>query len=178
MLATANKLMIAFTLVVFVAQMVYWYGRLPDPLPSHFDAQGQVDGEMSKNGFYVLMGLMNTFFLIGFPLLGKLLGRVPNSMINMPNKEYWLAPERRDKTIAKNCVLLTAIGWMTGWLFIGIIQLTALVAVKARDSISPEFTWLMAIYLIGITAAVVFLIASFRVSKSAVSNTAGNPQTQ
>ena len=168
MIRRANKLMIFFTLVVLVAQLVYWYGRLPDPIPSHFDANGQVNGEMSKLGFYVLMGSLNLIFLIGFPMLGKLLGRLPDSMINLPNKEYWLATERRKETIAKSSEMLTTIAWMTGWLFIGIIQLTALVAVKSRDSTSPEMIWLMAIYLIAIIAIVIYLFISFRLPKSAL----------
>ena len=27
------------------------------------------------------------------------LGRIPNSLINLPSREYWLAPERRESTV-------------------------------------------------------------------------------
>ena len=42
-------------------------------------------------------------FAVALPLLlnfamSRLL-RIPNARINMPNRDYWLAPERRDSTI-------------------------------------------------------------------------------
>ena len=33
--------------------------------------------------------------------IGFLLGRLPPSLINLPNRDYWLAPERRTETIER-----------------------------------------------------------------------------
>ncbi len=163
MINAANKMMIVLTLAVVVVQMWMWYGHLPDPVPSHFDATGNVDGHMGKFGFYILFGVMHAVFLLGFPLLGRFLKRIPDSMINVPNKEYWLAPERRDETLSANVGLLTAIGWMTSWLFIAIFQLSGQVAIEIRSTIAPEIYWLTGIYVVAVVVGVVWMLRRFRV---------------
>ncbi len=166
MWAIANKIMAFLTFGVCVAQMAWWYGQLPDPLPSHFDANGQVDGEMGKNAFYLMMGLVNAMFLVGFPVLAMTLKHIPDSLINLPNKEYWLAPGRRNETLATTSQFLIATGWMSVWLMIGIFHLTAEVATHVRDSVNPEVYWISGIYLVILTAATIWLCRKFRVPKS------------
>ena len=160
-------MMLLLTLIVVVWQIVYWYPQLPDIIPSHFDAQGNVDGEMAKTPFLVLMAVLNAVFLIGFPLLGKLLSKLPDSLINLPNKEYWLAPERRESTVAQTTNFLAAIGWITSWLMIGITQLSALVAINSRETINPESWVLIGGYLVAIFGMVAWLFWSYRVPKEA-----------
>jgi len=158
--------MIVLTCCVCVAQMTLWYGQLPDPIPSHFDGNGQVDGEMGKTKFYVWIGLVNCMFLVGFPLLGLAMKQIPDSIINLPNKEHWLAPERRDATLDTTTQFLVATGWISGWLLIGIFHLTAEVATGIRESINPEMYWILGIYLVTISAATVWLCLRFRIPKA------------
>lgn len=159
--------MLLLTLGVVIWQIVYWYPQLPDVIPSHFDSQGNVDGEMAKTPFFVLMTCLNALFLIGFPLLGKLLSKLPDSLINLPNKEYWLAPERRESTVAQTTNFLAAIGWITSWLMIGIIQLSALVAIGSRETINPESGVLIGVYVVAIFGMVAWLFWSYRIPKEA-----------
>lgn len=81
------------------ADLAFHYAALPDTVASHFDASGQPDDWMSKSGFlavyFALLGLLAVLF-IGLPLLIR---RLPDSMINVPHKKYWLAPERRSTTL-------------------------------------------------------------------------------
>ena len=158
--------MFVFTLIVCVSQIVMWYGDLPDLVPSHFDGNGQVDGHMGRDAFCLTMGLINLSVLIGLPVLGMLMKYIPNSLINMPNKEYWLAGDRRETSLKTNADFLTAIGWMTSWLFIAIFQLSGLVAIKARETINPEFFFVMAIFLIAVVTTTVVLMMKFRMPKS------------
>jgi hypothetical protein len=44
----------------------------------------------------VLLGVC-LLFAFGIP---RLIGVLPLSLVNVPNKEYWLAPERREETLA------------------------------------------------------------------------------
>ena len=165
MWAFANKLMIVVTICVCIVQMASWYGDLPDPIASHFDANGEVDGMMGKNGFYILMGLVNLIFLVGFPILGLIIRQLPDSMINLPNKEYWLAPDRRSKTFSTSSQFLVGIGWISGWLMIGIFHLTAEVSIGNRQSISPEFYYIMAVYLAAVIGGTIFLCLKFRIPR-------------
>jgi hypothetical protein len=94
------------------------------------------------------------------------LKHLPNSIINLPNKEYWLANERRDVALATTGQYLIAMGWMSAWLMIGIFHLTAEVATGVRDSVNPEVYWILGIYLVILTAATIWLCRKFRVPKS------------
>jgi len=72
---------------------------LPDAVASHFAANGTANGAMSR-GAYV--GVMLAV-VIGLPTLLALVSHfglgVPGARINLPNRDYWLAPERRAETV-------------------------------------------------------------------------------
>lgn len=71
---------------------------LPPVVASHFGAGGNADGFMAREAYVRLMLL----FTVGLPLLiaGALgLGRfLPVAWINLPHRDYWLAPERIEQT--------------------------------------------------------------------------------
>ena len=68
---------------------------LPDRVASHFGAEGHANGYMTREGYRWFM----LFFTVGFPLLIVLaiagLPRLMPQHTNLPNRKYWLAPERR-----------------------------------------------------------------------------------
>jgi len=75
------------------------YPHLPDKVASHFNIAGKPNGWMSKQAF-----LRFDVFLVGilallFYFSGFFMNKIPNAFINMPNKDYWLAPERRDNSL-------------------------------------------------------------------------------
>ncbi|MGC6437967.1 MAG: DUF1648 domain-containing protein [Flavobacteriaceae bacterium] len=57
-----------FFLIWFYA--LFNFFNLPDSIPLHFDAHGNADSFGSKNGIWILMGLM-TFMFAGLYVLGK-----------------------------------------------------------------------------------------------------------
>lgn len=73
--------------------------RLPALVASHFGGSGTANGFM-PHGFYVCFMLG---FVVGLPALMVGLTWLsissPKARINLPNKDYWLAPERRAETI-------------------------------------------------------------------------------
>jgi uncharacterized membrane protein len=86
-------------LVATLAQTAWYYPRLPVRVPSHFDVTGHVNAHMPKQDFVrihlLVVGLLSLMFLV----VPALIGRLPPGMVNLPNKEYWLAPERRAQTM-------------------------------------------------------------------------------
>jgi uncharacterized membrane protein len=74
-------------------------GDLPSVVASHFGAGGNANGFMSKSMYTALMlaAVMAIPSLVGFS--GQLVRVVPLQSVNLPNKEYWLAPQRRAATL-------------------------------------------------------------------------------
>ena len=93
---------------------------LPPQIATHFDSQGRADGFGGRWSFAALFGgliLGATILYWGLPAL---LRNLPISLINLPNREYWLAPERKDQTIESMSVFLYELGFFTN-LLIGAI---------------------------------------------------------
>ena len=96
-----------------LTQMVWYYPRLPARVASHFDAAGQVNAFMPKDAFFVVQLVMLGIMCFVFLLVPALVARLPPAMINLPNKAYWLTPERRARTTQKLQSLLVGFGNVT-----------------------------------------------------------------
>jgi serine/threonine-protein kinase len=83
--------------VVFVALSVQ---QLPARVATHFDGEGNPNGWMTRSThitFILIFGFAFPLSLVGLLWLARLL---PESLINIPKRDYWLAPERRAQTFA------------------------------------------------------------------------------
>jgi uncharacterized membrane protein len=73
---------------------------LPERVASHFGSSGVADAFMSCNGYVTFM----LAFVVGLPLLTTgimtLVFRSSTTSLNMPHRDYWLAPNRRASTLA------------------------------------------------------------------------------
>lgn len=80
-----------------VVQMVLSFPHLPGRVASHFGPSGAPNGWMSKQSFFAIYAVMIVIaaFIEVFPARSI---RRPSARINLPHKEYWLAPERRAET--------------------------------------------------------------------------------
>ena len=92
----------AFFVVVIllcVLETVRLWFLTPDVMAAHFDVQGNPDRFVSKLAFFgfqtqtVLPVILLSIALQILPLI------LPVQWINMPNREYWFAPERRKDTL-------------------------------------------------------------------------------
>ncbi len=85
-------------LTLIVGCMVYYYPMLPENMAIHFGADGLPNGWKSKGSFFVFYGVL--VFLLGgiFSGLSSLIPKIPTSLINVPNKEYWFAEERAESS--------------------------------------------------------------------------------
>jgi uncharacterized membrane protein len=84
--------------LAFVGFLAWSAPKLPEQVATHFGFSGNPDGWSQRSAALWLMG----GFGLGLPLLivaiSWALPLLPVSSINMPNREYWLASERRDGT--------------------------------------------------------------------------------
>jgi uncharacterized membrane protein len=113
------------TLLGFIVlQALIYYPQLPARVASHFDAAGRPNGWSSKPAYFALQAFIVLVIAICFAALPAWIERVPAKLVNLPNKDYWLAPERRAATMASVASALTWFG-CAGLVFI--LAVTSLV---------------------------------------------------
>jgi uncharacterized membrane protein len=91
-----------FVVLAFVGflQARRFAATMPPVLATHFGGSGAPNGWQTQSQFFVLeVVLLGVCLLLAFGI-PRLIGALPISLVNVPNKEYWLAPERREDTIA------------------------------------------------------------------------------
>lgn len=142
-----------FLLFVACAAAFVWVTGLglPNLVASHFGAAGTANGFMPR-ALYIGFMLV---FVIGLPAL-LVFGSwfaigSPSARINLPNRDYWLAPERRPKTIT---FLRASIMWF-GVLLVVFLCYAHWLVVRANES---QPVRLAESWFIG--GLVVFLIAT------------------
>lgn len=96
----APYVLCAGLLVILAAQAFYYYPLLPERMASHFGPDGRPNGWTTRDGFFAIIAFV--VFIEGAAFLGlpRILGRFPVALINLPNKHYWLAPERKEESLS------------------------------------------------------------------------------
>ncbi len=85
--------------IVAAVQFVHYYGIIPDRLVTHFDMAGRANGWMDRAGFVATMAAIEAIFVVGALLFVRYAARIPTGIMNIPNRDYWLQPERKDDTL-------------------------------------------------------------------------------
>lgn len=150
-----------------------WYlaassAELPDRVATHFDFGGKANGWMSRQATVTFMGAMG----VGLPLLlvsmASLVRVLPPSMINIPRRDYWLAPERRSQTAM---LLFRHMLWLACLIvcFMGGIHYTL---VRANQTVPPHMPsgliWpMVAGFLVAIGVWIITLLRAFSIPRSA-----------
>jgi hypothetical protein len=117
-------MLLLFLCVGFLLFLSWSSQQLPQQVATRFGFNGRPVAWMSRGSAIGVFGA----FGIGLPLFLVLvsfaLPLVPDRSVSMPNREYWLAPERRDLTYAYvsrqmlwlACIMvcfMTALTWLT-----------------------------------------------------------------
>lgn len=142
---------------------LFFYSLLPDRMAIHFNAFGQADGWGYKRQFFIFYGaiaaVMSLLFW-GLPLLIRL---VPEALINLPNKDYWLAPERKKQTLDRLSDQMLFTGCMALLLLDGILFLVIKTNLSATPVLQAEWMWgLIVAFIASNVVWTVNLIRSFR----------------
>jgi hypothetical protein len=120
-----NRPMIALILLygVAVAQLAWLGPQLPERVATHYDAAGNPNGWMTRDGTIAFhLGMLGVTAL-AFAAAPMLLGRLSPALINIPNREYWLAPERVEGTVDTLRRWMLALGCGAVLLMMAIAQL-------------------------------------------------------
>jgi uncharacterized membrane protein len=100
------------------------WAQLPDTMASHFGLSGRADSFMSKEGFFLVMALIGGGSVASVFAAPTLIRHLPSSLVNLPNRDYWLAnDERREIAIDRVTALLRWMGMATAALLAVAIEL-------------------------------------------------------
>jgi hypothetical protein len=95
---------LAATTLVFI---ILSAGALPERVASHFGRGGFANGWMTRGAYLGLVALGATVLPLMTAALLSTLPRAFPRLANIPNRDYWLAAERREATLAA----LDGFGW-------------------------------------------------------------------
>lgn len=80
-------------------QLVHHYPNLPGTITTHFGVSGQADGWSVKQSFFPTYGIIEAAMVVAAFLMARFAARIPTGALNIPNRDYWLAPERRSESL-------------------------------------------------------------------------------
>jgi uncharacterized membrane protein len=72
---------------------------LPERMASHFDLNGAPNAWMRRSSFIAVNLVIAGVLALAFLAIAFLCGSRDESSIELPSKEYWMAPERRRETL-------------------------------------------------------------------------------
>jgi hypothetical protein len=161
----SGRVALLLTSAAYVVVLAWAALVLPERVPSHFDAGGQVDGWTSRTGMLVFWVVMGVVVLVAMPALTRLAAAGDGTWVNMPqrSKDYWFAPERRAEFRTRFGDDLEAFAALTGVLLISLLALTAWVGATGRDG-APwwSFAGLTGVYLVATAVWTVRLLRAYR----------------
>ena len=90
-----------YAIILFLC--IFDTGRLwkisPDLMAAHFNAQGSPDRFVPRADFFAFQIKTLLVMIVVSLAMQLLFFIIPIRIINMPNRKYWLAPDRRDNTL-------------------------------------------------------------------------------
>jgi uncharacterized membrane protein len=153
-----------FLLLVFLGflQARNFAAAMPGVMATHFGASGSANGWQTKGQFFIVeIVMLAVCLLIGFGI-PAIIAAAPPSLVNLPNKEFWLAPVRRDHTLAVFRIQMT---WFACALLTFLIVVNQLVF-NANQSVprhlnGPQFTMALLAFLGFVAMWTIRLISHF-----------------
>jgi uncharacterized membrane protein len=154
-------------LLAAIAQAIYAFPQMPERMASHFAASGAPNGWMTKEQFFIVYAITFLPALFVEFCVGRRISKTSEARINLPNKEYWLAPERRGKTFAYfetffawyGCALLLLLVFVFG------LAMQANLSPEPRLPTAPALTAVAAFVLFNV-AAIVAMLRRFSTARS------------
>lgn len=146
----------------YVVLLALTVSELPVRVATHFGFEGVANGWMSRNAYQIFLFALP--LVIGLMLMGvsALVRFCPAQLINLPRKDYWLAPERRALTAA---MLRSRMMWLAClmMLFFGGLHVLTLEANRVQP---PQLSMggllmSMMVFLLSLMIWVIFLLMRF-----------------
>lgn len=135
---------------------------LPERVATHFSGSGEADGWMSRSSDLIFMGILGVGLPLFFVVISLVVGWIPDQLVNLPHRDYWLSPEHRAETHAYISNRMIWMGCLVVLLFAGIHCLM----IQANRMAPPHlpmipFLILMGMFLAGMLIWIIAFIRRF-----------------
>ena len=159
--ARARSLVTLICLMVFsVTFVIYTSYYLPSKVATHFNVKNEADGWMTRH-VYVLLILTLLISIPSVITVGiSMLSRKFPHLINLPNRDHWLAAPRLSESLDFLAAHSHRLGRLVIVLMTG-LHYVVLVANRVEPPALPQ-SWLMAILLGFIFALAMWVLALYR----------------
>lgn len=158
-----GRLLFGLVFLISTFESIRLWGISPAQMAAHFNAQGLPDRFTTKMDFFGAE-VETMIIIVGLGLLIQILVlTVPVEWVNMPNRDYWLAPERRASVIDR----LSSFGAMLFAMILFVVQFGFELAVSAnlhQPILFQAFYMMpvMVLFFIGSIAMLFWLAYTFR----------------
>lgn len=95
----APALILGLLYLCFVGYLVLSTSQLPAHVASHFDGNGRPNGWMDRTSYMLFIAVFGTCFPLVVPGICYSSRFLSDRFQNIPNRDYWLASERRAETM-------------------------------------------------------------------------------
>ncbi|HKW64197.1 MAG TPA: DUF1648 domain-containing protein [Candidatus Acidoferrum sp.] len=156
------KLIFAFLALYAAVHFASVYPQLPGVVASHFNGRGAANGWQTKQAFFGVLIIMSIVVVVVGFAIPKLISALPAQLINVPNKSYWLAPER----VAETMTFLNAhFAWFACALFLfNILVFDYAIQMNLHPGNPPDsarFWYVLAGFLVFTFAWTIRMLAKF-----------------
>lgn len=158
--------LILFALVgVFVAQLIFYYPNLGEYVSTHFDAFGRPNGFMRKNTFVIFEFALLALILGETLLIPVMIEKLPVRFLNLPNRDFWLAEDRRESTYDSIRTFFELLGIVMVAFFTVVNQMVFRANVLRENLPTWLFLAVVAAFVAFVIGWVIKLARSFRLPK-------------
>jgi len=152
---------------VFAAFLAWSATQLPDHVATHFGLGGYADKWSTRESALYLMGCLGLLLPLVPAAMSVVLRFLPVDFINIPHREYWLAPARREATYAFFSRYLLWLSCMLLCFVMGMHWLTIQAHHRFPVRLPPgAFIGILAAFLVAVSLWAVVLIHHFRFPRS------------
>jgi len=162
---------LTFVLAGFIACsaaiVVVTSGGLPERVATHFAFDGRANGWMTRHAYAWTMGILALALPFGVWISAGWLPRRWPKLVNVPFRNYWLAPARREATLDR----LERMGLVMAFLSAALMAAVHAEVLEANRRTPPAagdgMAWGAGAFVVAIVALIVATAWRFRVPKGA-----------
>ncbi len=149
------KLLIFGLAALGIGMSLYFHTLMPERVATHFDYNGVPNGWMTRN---VLVIFNSALFL----LMASAFTLIPFKVMNIPNRDYWLAPSRIKDTEAVALGMYTRTGIATMLFIMAVLCLMYRANLSGQVNLGQGIWIYMAVFVIYIVWETIRFMIRFK----------------